>query len=227
MDNEELLQYIKQAAADQAERLDLSGLLHIEILPPEIGQLSNLKELYLSNIHLSKLPPEIYKLSKLEILDIGFNQLKKLNPEIGQLTNLRKLFLNDNRLTNLPPEIGKLSKLEVLSLRHNYLSQIPIELGNLSNLRTLYLANNLNLVDPPPEILSKGTEVVVDYFRQKLEQGQDSLYEAKLLIVGEGEAGKTSLAKKIEDEGYYLDRNEASTEGIDVIRWGVFQKAGR
>ena len=39
------------------------------------------------------------------------------------------------------------------------------------------------------------------------------------MIVGEGGAGKTSLAKKIEDENYKLNSDEKSTEGIDVIKW--------
>ena len=37
--------------------------------------------------------------------------------------------------------------------------------------------------------------------------------------MGEGGAGKTSLARKLQDEGYVLKPDEASTEGIDVIRW--------
>ncbi len=39
------------------------------------------------------------------------------------------------------------------------------------------------------------------------------------MIIGEGGAGKTSLAKKIEDENYELKSDEESTEGIDVIQW--------
>ena len=50
---------------------------------------------------------------------------------------------------------------------------------------------------------------------------QVPLYEAKLLIVGEGGAGKTSLAKKIDNEKYELADSEKSTEGIDVIRWEI------
>lgn len=44
-------------------------------------------------------------------------------------------------------------------------------------------------------------------------KGKDTLYEAKLLIVGEG-AGKTTLAKKIEDPAYELREDEVSTKGI-------------
>ena len=40
-----------------------------------------------------------------------------------------------------------------------------------------------------------------------------------MLIVGEAGAGKTSLAKKIQDREYQLQDNQASTEGIDVIKW--------
>ena len=47
----------------------------------------------------------------------------------------------------------------------------------------------------------------------------ERLYEAKFLIIGEGGAGKTSFAKKIEDENYKLKPDEDSTEGIDVIQW--------
>ncbi|MGC1527402.1 MAG: COR domain-containing protein, partial [Phormidesmis sp.] len=41
----------------------------------------------------------------------------------------------------------------------------------------------------------------------------------KLILIGEGGAGKTSLAKKIDSETYELTEDEQSTEGIDVIRW--------
>ncbi len=45
------------------------------------------------------------------------------------------------------------------------------------------------------------------------------MYEAKLLIVGEEKAGKTTLANKIQNPQYQLQENQPSTEGIDVIKW--------
>ena len=57
------------------------------------------------------------------------------------------------------------------------------------------------------------------YFRQ-LKQGEETyFYEAKLLIIGEGGAGKTSLARKLVEPACQLLPDEESTEGIDILRW--------
>ena len=79
---------------------------------------------------------------------------------------------------------------------------------------------------PPPEVVANGVEAIKDYFRQLESEGEDHLYEAKLLIVGEGGAGKTSLAKKIEDREYEL-QEEDSTKGIEVIRWSFKMENGQ
>ncbi len=89
---------------------------------------------------------------------------------------------------------------------------------NLSNLTWLDLSDN-PLETPPIELAYQGIEGIRAYFRQLEEEGKDYIYEAKLLIVGEGGAGKTTLAKKIQDHNYQLDSNEKSTEGIDITKW--------
>src|SRR5215207_5566414 len=93
MDQEELRRMIEQAAKDERASLDLSGK-GLVWLPPEIGQLTSLKRLFLTN-----------------------NQLEGLPHEIGRLTNLTRLVLSNNQLTRLPNEIGQLSSLEGLSLK--------------------------------------------------------------------------------------------------------------
>ena len=45
------------------------------------------------------------------------------------------------------------------------------------------------------------------------------MFEAKLLIVGEGGVGKTSLALKLQNPIQPLREGEKSTTGIDVINW--------
>jgi len=53
---------------------------------------------------LIELPPEIGQLNQLKLLDLGSNQLTQLPPEIAQLTQLQWLNLNSNQLTQLPPK---------------------------------------------------------------------------------------------------------------------------
>jgi internalin A len=86
----------------------------------------------------------------------------------------------------------------------------------LPDLAELHVRDN-PLQVPPPEVADKGIHAIREYFRQ-LGIGEDFLYEAKLLIIGEGGAGKTTLARKLEDPIYKL-QEEQSTEGIDVLQW--------
>ncbi|WP_442941550.1 leucine-rich repeat domain-containing protein [Nostoc sp.] len=187
-------------------------------LPPEFGQLTNLQSLNLSSNQLSSLPPEFGQLTNLQSLNLDSNQLSSLLPEFGQLTNLQTLDLGSNQLSSLPPEIVQLTNLQTLNLDSNQLSSLPPEIVQLTNLQSLNLSSN-PLESPPPEIITKGFRAILDFCRQQLEQETDRLYEAKLIIVGEGGAGKTTLAKKIQDNQYTLQQDENTTEGIDVIQW--------
>ncbi|MEH2151032.1 COR domain-containing protein [Nostoc sp.] len=203
-------------------------------LPPEIGQLTNLQTLDLSDNQLSSLPPEIVQLSNLQSLNLDRNQLSSLPLKIVQLSNLQSLYLSTNQLSSLPPEIVQLSNLQSLNLYSNQLSSLPREIRQLSKLKKLDLRRNP--VSIPPEILGTKAyyedpgdvnEILDFYFRVQDPTETEPFYEAKFLIVGEGGAGKTSLAKKIADETYQLQPKEKSTEGIEVIRWDFTQPNGK
>nr|WP_230968240.1 COR domain-containing protein [Nostoc sp. WHI] len=184
-------------------------------LPPEISQLSNLTTLYLHNNQLSSLPPEISQLSNLTELYLHNNQLSSLPPEISQLSNLTTLSLFNNQLSSLPPEISQLSNLTTLYLHNNQLSSLPPEFSQLSNLTTLYLHKNPQLTSPPPEIVEQGTQAILTYLRERLE-GSLRQWISKLLVVGEGGVGKTSLLRALRGEEF--DTQESTTHGIE-IKW--------
>jgi Leucine rich repeat len=124
--------------------------LHVNQLPPEIGELTALRALDLRGDQLITLPPEIGRLAALQVLTIRGSQLVALPPEIGQLTALQALTIRNQELESLPPEIGQLAALRN-DLRGNNLGLLPPEIGQLRALRSLDLRNNrLNAL--PPEI---------------------------------------------------------------------------
>jgi len=205
------------------QRLNLARN-RISEFPSPILEIASLTELDLSENQLVNIPDAIDQLRHLEGLWLRANNLTAIPETIGKLQSLRYLILWNNRLTVLPDGMYSLPLLEELQLQDysmypnkNQIEEISPKILQLKNLKELNLKDNPIKV-PPAEIANQGVEAIKEYFRQLEAQGTDYLYEAKLLIVGEGGAGKTTLAKKIQDPQYQL-HEEDSTRGIDVIRW--------
>jgi len=73
------------------------------------------------------------------------------------------------------------------------------------------------ITSPPIETIAQGNRAVIKYFEDLAQQGKDYLYEAKLLIIGDGGAGKTSLAWKMKDLTTSMpEEGNDRTKGIDI-----------
>ncbi|WP_298913233.1 COR domain-containing protein, partial [uncultured Nostoc sp.] len=161
----------------------------------------------------------------LTLLVLSSNKLTTLPEAITRLQHLTNLELSDNQITTLPEVIADLQQLTSLDLSDNQITTLPEAITRLQQLTSLDLSGN-PIEQPPLEVVARGLQAIKDYFRQLKAEGKDYLYEAKLLIIGEGGAGKTTLAKKIEDQNYQL-REENSTKGIEVIQWAFTMENGR
>jgi internalin A len=187
----------------------------INHIPSEINLLTNLQKLDLSGNQLSQLPLEIEHLSSCKELNLKDNQLHQFFSETKHLTNLRELNLNGNQLSQLPPEIGQLINLRALDLGANQLIQLPVEIGLMNNLSSLVLDGNPDLLTPPPEIVNQGTVGIVAFLKELLVKSTIR-YEAKLLLVGEGGTGKSSLLRTLRNEEF--DSTLSTTHGIEIGR---------
>ena len=186
--------------------LDLGSNYLVE-LPDEIGQLRSLRELRLRGNRLTQLPDIIGELTQLEVLDLSNNRFSALPESIGRLSQLRQLILEGNNITELPESLRRLESLKELYLHGNYSLDMPAEvLGPTASEVQIHKAQAIN----PREILEY-------YFR--IRRGRHPLNEAKLILVGRGAVGKTSIVNQL--IFHRFDKDEKKTEGINITEWTI------
>jgi internalin A len=113
------------------------------------------------------------------------------------------LDLRENKIKELPKEV-----LE---------SDLKIKWGyDLSNSGICLEKNPLNI---PPETIQKGKKAISNYFKLIDKKNSAPLNEAKVLILGQGGVGKTSLVNRLL-HGIYDDKQN-KTEGINVNKWYI------
>jgi len=171
-----------------------------------LGQLTNLTELNLSDNKirdwgfLSKLAG----LKDLALYDCGIEDAGI----IGGLDNLELVYLHGNRIKRIDRRLVE-TGMEINWNR-------PVKEAEASG---IYIGDN-PIEEPPLEIVKEGTEAIRNYFKALEETKEElKLYEAKLLIVGWGEVGKTWLTSRIITGE--LPKKEGTTRGIDIHKWAI------
>ncbi|KAG8373812.1 hypothetical protein BUALT_Bualt11G0064000 [Buddleja alternifolia] len=147
------------------EYLAVSGNELTGAIPPEIGNMTQLKELYIGyfNTFSGGIPKEIGNLSNLVRLDAANCGLSgEIPAEIGKLQNLDTLFLQVNGLSGgLTPELGNMKNLKSMDLSNNVLTgEIPPSFSDLKNITLLNLFRN-KLTGSIPDFIGELPELQV------------------------------------------------------------------
>jgi internalin A len=191
----------------------------------EEARQSGMRGLNLGWMNLTKLPESLGQFAQLQKLTLSHNELTELPESLSQLKQLRILHLNDNQLTVLPESLSQLRQLLLLNLSDNQLMELPESLKQLKSLDKLFLHGNPGLglssdiLGPTWEELQRSTKqagnpraILTFYFSQRKRSARP-LNEVKLLLVGHGRVGKTSLSKAL--RGIPHDEKEPETPGIE------------
>lgn len=141
-----MLQKINAAISKASRDLKLPGTVISQIseLPPEIGSLTSLSNLDLSNNSLKTLPPEFVDLHKaLTDLNLRNNTLGELPVFLSQFNRLRVLNVSQNGLTDASlSTLVPLTQLRDLQLASNNFSNPDFTTITWNFLETLNLSSN-------------------------------------------------------------------------------------
>lgn len=152
-------------------------------------------------------------LAGLDLRDKQWEGIVDLLEEEGVV--LQALNLSDNKLKAVRLLEKGAEALKKVDVSNNQIERFDLPKKALS-VQELKLEEN-PITSPPPEVVQQGSEGVLAWFAsfRKDESPQEHfLKEIKILLVGEGLAGKTSLLKKI--KGLPFDEHESQTHGVNV-----------
>jgi internalin A len=169
--------------------------------------------LNLSRRGISHLPRAVRSVPRLSYLNLSHNNLDHFPAELLHMPNLQTLDIGHNFITEIPPEISNLQKLEVLRIENNRITNLPPELAPMLR-NGLYLQAEGNpLSELLPELLGQERFSDLATYLESLVDGVPQ-YEAKVLFVGEGNVGKTSLVAALRNEPFVSGR--PTTHGIKI-----------
>ncbi len=205
-----------------------------------LEELNNLETISLMNNFISDLSP-LRKLTKMQGLFIGNNKFSDTSV-LKNFKKLEALSLWRNNIKEIP-ELEFLTEIEYLALSSNHISDIHL-LSKLTKLNHLDIeGNQIKDFTPIKDFLLKEEKVFIfeenpieesllqilriKIFKERksalenyffnLNKANKPLNEAKLMILGEGEAGKSNLRNYL--QGLNFDDKKSATVGIAIDRW--------
>ncbi|GJL84110.1 MAG: hypothetical protein DHS20C01_37440 [marine bacterium B5-7] len=163
-----------------------------------------------------------YELDGEQVVGLNLASTELTNEKWQQILELRgfdvehlyALSLSDNQLTALPMA-ERMQALKWLNLSDNRITGFSLP-SSLTRLVDLNLDDN-PLTNPPQEIIKQGRAAVLRFLKASAVQGVSEVYEIKMLIVGEGGTGKTTLWNLLQDPEHPVPYpGQDPTVGINI-----------
>jgi len=186
------------------------GIDNVDFLLP----LKNLKYLDLWGNYRIENISVLSDLKELVGLDLGFNNVKDVTP-LEYCPSLLRVGLHYNKIKNIPVSLAK---------RFNW--NVVQEVDYSVDLGGVYLevpGNPLQL--PPLSVVSLGLETVREYYRSAERNGHAPLSEGRIIVIGDGAAGKSSLVERLLHDRF--EQGKAQTNGIRIDNWMIDHADGR
>ncbi|GAB4010895.1 hypothetical protein GCM10028808_23010 [Spirosoma migulaei] len=198
-----------------------------------ISSLLNLEQLYcqFSNIYSIDF---VQKLKKMKILYADNNKINDINP-LRFLNKLHTITLSRNLINDISP-LEYLPNLKSIDLSENLIKVIP---KNVAEKLILHNENNQDYIQdreglnssknplefPPSSVIELGVETINNYYETSEQFGHAPLSEGRIIFIGDGSAGKSSLIERVLYDTFSLGKSQ--TNGVKIEQWRLPHIDGR
>lgn len=172
-----------------------------------LKSLTNLQELYCQNTGIKDLNFTI-PMNKLTILYASDNEISDVSILKG-LKGLIELDIDNNKIKAIPSEIAE---------KFHWLN------GNKNRFPNIQLTEN-PLEYPPNSVIELGKETVENYYETADKYGHAPLSEGRIIVVGDGSSGKSSLIERVLHNTF--EQGKPQTNGVFIEHWQLKHKDQR
>lgn len=171
----------------------------------------------------NNIPDILLKLKSLRLIYIGKGEISTFPIEICELDDLESLIIRENKITALPEEFLKLKNLHLLDFIGNPLP-IPPEILERVNEPQKIINYYFEIKRYIPSASSEDGALppVIEVSKRPRQGSVKPLNEIKLILVGQGSVGKTSLVEQTLYGTY--NQNQPKTDGISINKW-IYENA--
>lgn len=190
-----------------------------------IGEIDSLEELYCQDMGIVDLN-FISEMKNLISLGASGNKIH----DIGSLILLNKLdrvYLDDNQITDVAL-LENVTFKTSMDLSMNWIKKIPKPIaekfhwltgvlhsaGVLSTKRKNLILSENPLEFPPASVIELGKEITKNYYETAEQYGHAPLSEGRIIVIGDGSSGKSSIIEKILYNTFKKGREQ--TNGIKI-----------
>lgn len=199
-----------------------------------LKDLQNLFELRVIGSKINDISP-LSSLRVLEILELSSCNIDDKSLSVA-LRNVRRLIINNNLVKELT-QLLKWPRLERVLVEFNQIKEISqtfIQETNFdyhffdAKLAPMFFNKNRPYIDitgnpiqyPPIPIIQQGREAMLQWWERTEKEGIKPLNEVRVLFLGWGNAGKTSVMRRLIGQEP-TQGDEDSTHGINLVPWQV------
>lgn len=182
--------------------------------PNNLKLLSNLKSLYCQNTGLKNLD-FLSGLNNLNILHARHNEISNIDI-IKKMNHLTNIELNNNQIKTIPQKIAQ-NLNWAIDESDKYRRGVKDQMG-------MSIKDN-PLEFPPNSVIDLGQETIKNYYITTEKFGHAPLSEGRIIVVGDGSAGKSSLIERVMHNTF--EQGKSQTNGIFIEHWQLPHNNGR